>query len=228
MTFIVAIQLNNSIIITADKKKVVLKEIGEIHLDTNEISKIHTFDEGIITGTGESYVISRSVNIFQQFAKSNINRLPQCLDLSRKIRELEIGKDFFQVENTKLLCSSYNEYGAQLYKIERFDPSQSYELTALKPMDITIWLFNQNIKTISADLHNLYADLRDYKTFENDADWVKYYISRLAPIYQKQSQQDPYMSLSFDYFSRLTMNISQAISRILTTTCLNLRFFHKI
>ena len=100
MTFIIAIPLNDSIIITADKKKVVLKETGEIHLDTNEISKIHTFDEGIITGTGESYVISRSVNIFQQFAKSNINRLPQCLDLSRKRPSLEgFLSNYYPIQN---------------------------------------------------------------------------------------------------------------------------------
>lgn len=200
MTFIIAIQLNDSIIVTADNKKVVLIETGEAQLSTKKISKIHICDRGIITGTGECYVISRSVEIFKKLAQSNINRLPQCLDLSRQIRELEIGKGYFQVENTKLLCSSYSECGTQLYKIERFDLSQSYELIAVKPMDITIWLFHPNIEAILADLENLYADLKDYVTFENDADWINYYINRLAPIYQKQSQHDPFMSQSFDFF----------------------------
>lgn len=67
-------------------------------------------------------------------------------------------------------------------------------------MSITVWLFHPNIETISVDLQNLYSDLKDYSTFSNQIDWINYYIRHLAPIYQKQSQQDPLMSQSFDYF----------------------------
>ena len=119
------------------------------------------------------------------------------------MRELEIGTSYFQVENTKLLCSRYSDNGAQLYTIQRFEPSQPYELIAVKPMEITVWLFHPNIDTISVDLQNLYADLKDYATFTNKADWINYYINRLAPIYQKQSQQDPLMSQSFDFFFQM-------------------------
>jgi len=203
MTFIVAIQLNDSIIITADNKKVVLKETGELKFDTQKSTKIHAWDNGIITGTGESYVISRSIELFNKLAHSDINKLPQCLDISRQIRELEIGTDYFQVENTKLLCSSYSEHGAQLHTIQRFEPSQPYELSAIPPRDITVWLFHPNIEAISEDLQILYADLKDYAAFTNKADWINYYLNRLAPIYQKQSQQDPLMSQSFDFFFQM-------------------------
>jgi len=200
MTFIIAIQLNDSIIITADNKKVVLKENGEIQFNSEKTKKIHTWDNGIITGTGESYVIRRSIEIFKHLAHSDINKLPQCLDISRQVRELEIGTDYFQVENTKLLCSSYSEHGAQLYMIQRFEPSQPYELIAVKPMEITLWLFHPNIDAISADLQNLYSDLKDYVAFTNKADWINHYINHLAPIYQKQSRVDSLMSQSFDIF----------------------------
>ena len=200
MTFIIAIQLNDSIIVTADNKKVALKENGKIQFNSKKTPKIHAWDQGIITGTGESYVIDRTIKIFKHLAHSNIHELPQCLDISRQVRELEIGTGYFQVENTKLLCSSYSARGAQLYTIQRFEPSQPYELMAIKPMDITVWLFHPNIDAISVDLQNLYADLKDYATFTDKADWINYYINRLAPIYQKQSQQDPLMSQSFDFF----------------------------
>jgi len=36
MTFIIAIQLNDSIIVTADNKKIILKENGEIQFDTEK------------------------------------------------------------------------------------------------------------------------------------------------------------------------------------------------
>ena len=200
MTFIIAIQLNDSIIITADNKKVVLKETGKVEFSKEKCQKLHPWDKGIITGTGEGYVIDRAITLFQEIAHSELEYLPHCLDLSRQIRELEIGKDYYQVENTRLLCSSYSEHGAQLYKIERFDPSQLYTLTAVKPMDITIWLFHPNIDAISTDLQNLYDDLKDYSVFSNQTDWINYYINRLTPIYQKQSQHDQMMSQSFDIF----------------------------
>lgn len=200
MTFIVAIQLNDSIIVTADNKKVILKETGEIEFSTKQIPKIYTWNEGIITGTGESYVISRSIGLFKELPHPRIDELPQCLDISRKTRELEIGTDYYQVENTKLLCSSYNEQGAQLYTIQRFDSSQPYELTAINPMGIIVWLFHPSIETISVELQNLYAELKDCSAFFDLTDWVNYYINRLALIYQKQSQQDPFMSQSFDFF----------------------------
>ncbi|NHB59052.1 hypothetical protein G9F32_13675 [Acinetobacter sp. 194] len=200
MTFIIAIQLNDSIIITADNKKIVLKETGDIQFDTTKITKIYSWDQGIITGTGESYVVRRSIEFFKKLAHSDIAKLPQCLDISRKIRELEVGTDYFQIENTKLLCSRYSEQGAQLYTIQSFEKSQPYELSPLKPMDIVIWLFHPNIETISEDLKNLYTDLKDYAEFSNKIDWINYYLNRLAPIYQKQSQVDSLMSQSFDMF----------------------------
>ncbi|SPL72660.1 hypothetical protein [Acinetobacter stercoris] len=200
MTFIIAIQLNDSIIVTADNRKIVLKETGEVQFRNEKSQKLYLWDEGIITGTGEGAVIDRSIELFKNLTHSEIKKLPQCLDISRQMRELEIGKDFFQVETTKLLCSRCNENGVQLYAIQRFEPSSPYTLTIIEPMDITVWLFHPNIETISADLQNLYADLKDYSTFANQTDWINYYINRLAPIYLKQSQQDLFMSQCFDAY----------------------------
>lgn len=200
MTFITAIQLNDSIIVTADNKKVILKELCEVQFCTEQTTKIHAWEKGIITGTGESYVVSRSVELFKKIAQSDLSHLPDCLNISRHMRELEIGTEYDQVENTKLLCSRYNQQGAQLYKIERFDPSAPYTLIAIEPMNITVWMFNPNIETISKDLKRLHGDLKDYSEFSNKVDWANYYINRLVPIYQKQSLQDPLMSQGFDIF----------------------------
>lgn len=200
MTFIIAIQLNDSVIIAADNKKIVLKETTESQFNIEMASKIYPWDNGIITSTGEDYVVSRSIELFKKLAHSDLNKLPQCLEISRQMRELEIGTNYFQVENTKLLCSSYSEHGAQLYKIERFDPLQPYNLIAVKPLDISVWLFHPNIDAISTNLQHLYRDLKDYCAFSNEADWINYYINRIALIYLKQSLYDPLMSQSFDIF----------------------------
>ena len=155
MTFIIAIQLNDSIIVTSDRKEIVINETTAIQFKNKPICKINAWDKGIITGTGELTVIQRSIKLFKTVAQSDLTKLPICLDISRKIRELEIGIGYFQVKNTKLLCSCYSENGAQLYKIERFSSDQPYELIAIEAMDITIWLFHPNIEAISSDLQNL-------------------------------------------------------------------------
>lgn len=200
MTFIIAIQLNDSIIVAVDNKEIVLKEDQPNEPIAHSTSKIHAWDKGIITGTGESYVINRCIALFKEFAQSELASLPGYLALSRQVREQEIGEGHFQVQNTKLLCSGYSENGAQLYKIERIDDQKSYTMTAVEPMDITVWMFNPNVETITADLKNLYLDLKDANAFSNQGEWINYYINRITPIYQKQSQVDSLMSQSFDIF----------------------------
>ena len=181
MTFIISLQLKDSIVITADKKEVVINEDEIDSFNEHHTLKLHVWDNGVITGTGESSVIHRSITLFKEVAHSNIYKLPQCLDISRQIKYLEIGRTHYQVENTKILCSSYSENGAQLYKIERFDNAQPYTFTAIKPMDITVWMFDPNIELISTDLQNLYTDLKDYAAFSNQTEWKKY-IKELSDI----------------------------------------------
>ena len=200
MTFIIAIQLNDSIVVAADNKEVVLKaeEIG--HFNQRHTLKLNAWDNGIITGTGESFVISRSMELFEKLAHSDIDIFPYCFVIFRYLRELEIGAGYFQVENTKLLCSRYSKRGAKLYKIERIDNDKSYTMIAIEPMDITVWMFNPNVEMITADLKKLYVNLRDYESFSSQTEWINYYINHLAPMYQKQSQVDSLMSQSFDIF----------------------------
>ncbi|NUE94494.1 hypothetical protein, partial [Acinetobacter seifertii] len=119
---------------------------------------------------------------------------------SKRIRTLELGQDLDQVHNGKILCTSYSQSGAQLYKIERFDKTSQHTLKKVSPMEIIIWLFHPNVNLIADNLKRLYSDLRDYSYFSNQVDWINYYINRLTPIYQKQSEVDPFMSQSFDVF----------------------------
>lgn len=198
MTFIIAIQLNDSIIIAADNKAVSIKTEERNKVTERYASKLHKWDKGIITGTGEGYVISRSIALFKELAKSQLKHLPDCLKLSRKIREHEIGLDYFQVKNTKLICTSYSQDSTQLYKVECLDDTENYTMTAMEPMEILVWMFDPNIETIIEDLRNLYKNLRDQVSFSNQTDWMSHYISHIAPIYQKQSRQDSLMSESFD------------------------------
>lgn len=200
MTFIIAIQLNDSVIVAADNKRVTLNKHSNIEFSTTNDSKLYAWEQGIITGTGESYVVQQTVDIFKNIAKSKLMALPECLDISKRIRILELGQNLDQVQNGKLLCSSYDQKGAQLYKIERFDKTSQHTLKKVSPMEIIIWLFHPNVDLIADNLKRLYSDLRDYSLFSTQVDWINYYINRISLIYQKQSGVDPYMSQSFDIF----------------------------
>ncbi|MDC4844021.1 hypothetical protein NQ911_19080, partial [Acinetobacter baumannii] len=87
-----------------------------------------------------------------------------------------------------------------LYIIEPSELINKNNITALKPMDIIVWLYQPDITLISTDLQILYDNLRDYSHFLNKTEWVNYYIKWLAPIFKTQSKIDPLMSQSFDIF----------------------------
>jgi len=200
MSFILAIQLNDSIIVASDNKKVTINLKGELNFSNESISKIFPWKNGMITGAGEYFVISRAVSIFNNIEGLAPEYLSDCLEISRRFREYEIGKDYFQVVHTKLMYSTYTENGAQLYRVESFDSNYNYQVSKAEPMDITVWLFNPTVETIAVNLKALYDDLKDRSYFKNNTEWVSYYIERIVPIFKKQSQQDWLMSQSFDIF----------------------------
>lgn len=200
MTFIIAIQLNDSIIVAADNNKVVVENSDELRFRSIHATKIRMWENGIITGAGEDIVIHRAVELFKSIANQNLDKLPLCLNVSREIRELEIGSKHDQVENTKLLHSSYSEKGAQLYITQRFESSQPYIMSTVESMEIIVWLFDPNIEKIRYDLQQLQQNLRDFTTFSTQIEWVHYYLRYLCPIFKKQSRQDSWMSQSFDFF----------------------------
>lgn len=108
MTFIVAIQLRDSIVVAADNKYLTLKNKELNHFEEYMHSKLYAWHSGIITGTGEHYVIDKAVRLFINNADSDIEKLPTCLNISRQIREMEVGQHE-QIQSSKLLYSKYSE-----------------------------------------------------------------------------------------------------------------------
>ena len=117
MTFIVAIQLKDSIVVAVDNKHLLLKDknLDEYHEYVD--SKLYAWHSGIITGTGEHYVIDKAVRLFINNVDSDLKKLPTCLNISRQIREMEVGYHE-QIQSSKLLYSNYSENGAKLFAVE--------------------------------------------------------------------------------------------------------------
>ena len=199
MTFIVAVQLKDSIVVAVDNKYLTLKDKEQDHFEEHLSSKLYAWHSGIITGTGEHYVIDKAVRLFINNVGSDIKKLPTCLNISRQIREMEV-EEHDQIQSSKLLYSQYSENGAKLFAIEPIEETGKYQTTEFKENDLIIWLFNPNIQSISENLKTLYSNLRPKASFDRIEDWLDYYISALAEIYTKQSYVDSWMSSSFDVF----------------------------
>ena len=199
MTFIVAIQLRDSIVIAIDNKHLLLKDKKLDEYQEYEDSKLYAWHSGIITGTGEHYVIDKAIRLFINNAESDLEKLPACLNISRQIREIEVGQHE-QIQLSKILYSSYSENGAKLFAVELNEESGLYQTSEFKENDLIIWLFNQNIQSITEHLKTLYANPRPRSSFTRVEDWIDYYISAIAKIYEKQSHIDSWMSSSFDIF----------------------------
>ncbi|MDC5166019.1 hypothetical protein OHW52_14015 [Acinetobacter baumannii] len=200
MTFIVAIQLNDSIIVACDNKKATSQIDNTIHICNEKICKIYLYNKGLLTGAGEYQVINRSAYLFKSLRNPSLEDLSNCLVITKLMRESEVGKGFYQIENSKLLYSTYTNDDTQLYIIEPSELINKNNIMALKPMDIIVWLYQPDITLISTDLQILYDNLMDYSHFLNKTEWVNYYIKWLAPIFKTQNKIDPLMSQSFDIF----------------------------
>jgi len=201
MTFIIAVQLEDSIIVTADNRSVVVKEDETLHYRNDDTSKFFVWKNGIITGSGEVAVIHRAVEFLLKLADSKIETLPKCLKISRQLRELEV--DHFHIQTTKLLYSDYTQAGVQLYSIQP-DGSSEYQLQECKTNEIILWLFNPDVSAITQELKDLYASLKPRKDFDSPQNWLNHYIDQFSQIYKKQAQTDPMMSTSFDVFFQST------------------------
>ncbi|ENX60811.1 MULTISPECIES: hypothetical protein [Acinetobacter] len=193
MTFIIAIQLQDSIIVATDNRSSTVDY--KIHSD--QTPKLYAWKNGIIVGSGEMTVISRAVEFFIKLSKSNIKDLPKCLKISMLMRELEA--KHFQITTTKIMYSKSTPSGAQLYTIQP-NKNDEYRLEKFQVNEIILWFFNPDILHIRTELKTLYANLKPCYYFNNKNEWINYYLEQLKTIFKKQAQIDQMMSASFDIF----------------------------
>ncbi|WP_151980174.1 hypothetical protein [Acinetobacter guerrae] len=196
MTFIIAIQLEDSVIIAADNRSVKIDKDGNILSFSDGMTKLYLWENGVITGAGEVTLIYRAIDFFIKLAKSKIETLPKCLKISRMLRELEV--ESFQIQITKLLYSYNQPNKIQLYSIQP-DHSGEYQVKACEENEILIWLFSPHVEAITPLLKKLYSNLRSRHSFNQKSEWFEYYIIDLCEIFKIQAGCDSMMSSSFSY-----------------------------
>ena len=74
MTFILAIQLKDSTIVSSDKRCATIDSNGQFEFDRDQTNKQNLWQSGVITGVGELTVIQRAVGFLEHLANSNIEQ----------------------------------------------------------------------------------------------------------------------------------------------------------
>lgn len=194
MTFIIAIQLEDSVVVAADNRMTIENSFAESrHTDT--LQKIRFWQQGMMTGTGESLILERIFKYFQ--LDNNPEQLPALLRDACDARRLEIGKHP-QLEKTRLLYSQATETGIRLKTVGRF--AEGIKVNAIDPMTMELFVFNEDISLIYQELVQLQHDLRNPQQCSSTIEWMNTYISALTSIFNKFSQADQTVSASFDVY----------------------------
>lgn len=198
MTFILAIQLEDSIIVAADNRSLSANHNDRSFCNQDQTTKLYPWKDGIMTGAGEQYVIAQAANFFMKGTNLDVIELAKCLKTSRQVRIKEVG-EHEQIQESKLLFSHYSKDGAQLYSITPKDDGHDC-ITRLKPYDFIVWLVDPDCQHNAMNLHQLYRKLKNFAAFSDEQQWVDFYIAPIAEIYRLQSLHDANMSPSFDIY----------------------------
>lgn len=206
MTFIVAIQLEDSVVVATDNRITIENSSAESrHADT--LQKIRFWPQGIITGTGESLALERIFKSFQQ--NNNPEQLSALLRDGCEARRLEIG-EHTQLKKTRLLYSCFTDAGIRLKTVGRF--SENIIVNAIEPMTMELFVFNEDISPIYQELIHLQQNLRNPQQCRSTGEWMNTYIAPLTTIFKKFSQADQTVSASFDiYFQTPTQQLLQHV-----------------
>lgn len=196
MTFILAIQLEDSLIVASDNHFARVGKNNELQHKVG-MNKLYTWDYGIVVGTGEHTVIERATQFFE-LTKFNIKKLPDCLKASRLLREMEINHE--QVKITKLMYSIFEGDDTRLYRIEPL-PTGDYEVSKFQNNEIALWFFNPNLENKSMEIiKSLYENLKNFDEFESPLDWINFYTVQISKLFKSQAKKDIMMSESFNIF----------------------------
>lgn len=190
MTFIIALQTVDSVVLSADNTMLAFHN-GEIApFETLDAHKIHHWDNGFVTGTGEYCVIDRMRKYL--ITPNDIRSLPSWMTHEKRLRTQEAG-EHEQISNTRLILSSVTFNGPRIYIV---DNQSAHEI---QPGELLIFFpHDYDFLTVSEqEIHALNAAIRDFSTFQDHRAWSDFYTTHFSAVYAIQHQNNPQISGSF-------------------------------
>lgn len=192
MTFIIAIQADDSIIISADRQLFGLDQHKDkLVVKPQLIRKMHLWPQGMITATGEHLIFQR---IYQKLMQQGQTALSVGhLQQQAQARATEIGAHS-QIEHSKLIYSQSGDTHPQLYILSQSD-IQSIQLNSIE-----IFSVHTDLQHIIDDLRDLQRSITAKLNFASTQAWLAHYLEPLQRIYQKLNAEDKSISACFDVY----------------------------
>jgi len=194
MTLIIAIQAKDSIILSADKCIIPAKNNMSISPFYFNECKLHLWEKGVVSGSGEFQVI-KSVNQWLQ-QNQDVSLLPKALNDIKKQRIIKVGQHE-QITNSSIIFSKKDKDTPKLYSI-----GWNHELEELKSGDIVVLCPTEHRFSSASmlEIQNLYTKIKEYNLFTNNQSWINHYLTLLSSIYKKQSLSCEKISTDFHVF----------------------------
>ncbi|MEO9387088.1 hypothetical protein [Chromobacterium phragmitis] len=190
MTFIIAMQAEDSLIVSADNTTVAFSNHTAFRRNIAS-KKLHDWPGGVFTGTGEYGVVQRTLEHLIRGAA--LSSLPALLAHEKAYRRQEAGPNE-QIDFTRLIVSAPTPEGPRLHivtddAIEQIGPG---ELLMFFPLDYDFFAAS------SEAIRDLNAALRPQSAFATLDEWIGFYAEKFAHIYVLQSQNNELISRSFN------------------------------
>ncbi|MCH4242921.1 hypothetical protein [Acinetobacter gerneri] len=196
MTFIIAIQSSDSIILSADNRAISTDSNQKITIHPQEnIGKMATWNQGAITGTGDYVTFQRMTNKLK--INQDIGQLPAMLKEYCSIRKNEIGMHE-QIDKTVIIYSYLEGLNPKLQFIHH-DQGEIIKHD-LQENGLQLFMYKDEIGDILENLKQLQKSIKPRYCFETNEAWMSYYLIQFSEIYRTQSLHDESVSSSFDIF----------------------------
>lgn len=207
---IISAHLGDFILISADKRAMIFDlETGAMRVSNNDESKIELWCRGAIAGTGDTVLINRIMNYFKSLNPTDLNLYQLSIIHKEVERRLIEGIPKEVLINTTIIFSIYNGCETSLYTIpiEQFFKKIDIEgipiiirsrIYEVKEWTIDICCFN--LPSDLSNFQNFQCNLKSLLNFDNEIDFINYYIEQLKKLFAIHSLIDFSITPSFDLY----------------------------
>lgn len=209
MTMIVSVHLGDCILIAADKRAMVCDlKTGSMRISKDDEKKIKLWTRGAIVGTGETLFLNRIADYFIQF-KEDGRSLKQMDAIYEEIeRRLQEGISKEHLRNNTIIFSIFDGTETLLYSIPIdpfFEVTLKNDIEMIHPYmhEIKVWEVNVTCFNLPPDMSSLQSFQRHLKglsAFENEKNFIEYYIDKLKHVFTTHAFIDPSITPSFDLY----------------------------
>jgi hypothetical protein len=195
MTMIVGINLDEYILVAADRREVCMQDGKVASITSDEINKFVKWNGGIITGCGYVPLLSDLKSYLKTTEITNTNQIVELTKQS--VSNLPSYANAWKSQTHWMfsyLAGGEDRNECRLGYINSGSPD---EVCMLSPMNSTIWAKLPDIKQRSDSLNN---SLKPLSTSNNFNENLHYHLSLIDDLYSYASTVDETVSREFDYY----------------------------